>query len=539
MRLIHTSTRRLHEFPANKIPPYAILSHTWDDTEPSFQDVRTLGTAHGSKIDKCCARAASDGWEYFWIDTCCINKESSAELSEAINSMLNWYKKSAICYIYLSDICKDAESDISAARWFGRGWTLQELLAPPFIIFSDKEWSELGTKWGLREKITCATRILEKHLWDPTSASVAAKMSWASKRRTSLPEDRAYSLMGLFGVNMPLLYGEGENAFMRLQEQVIKETADDSIFAWRDGRFPLGGILAKSPDAFEKSEDVVAILPKFFARRPYYMTNLGFAIEAACDTKPLREYMDDHWPDEARQIECAIFPLNCTRLSERDKCFAIDLAKIGDFFFRHLPENLHTEEKSPLEGFKTIYVSKASGMEKWGLPDQSKNHRLAVRFCTFFSARFLASMLSVPPTVGRFKLLGGQKFRWISPSTIMIDKARVVFMIFKDKRHSGEGFGVLVWPGNEIPYLDVFAIKDIRNSTEALQQRFAQVNSCFRGGARVPMPDHFLESLPSGTKVSVALTRANIEHEIHNLLVLDLEYYKNARFSTIDRSGCI
>ena len=299
MRLIHTSTRKLHQFPANKIPPYVILSHTWDDTEPSFQDVSTLGTAQGSKIDMCCARAALDGWEYVWIDTCCINKDSSAELSEAINTMFNWYKKSAICYVYLSDIGKNGKPDLSAARWFERGWTLQELLAPPSIIFFDREWSKLGTKWSLREKIIRATRISEEHLWDPTSASVAAKMSWASKRMTLLPEDRAYSLTGLFGVNMPLIYGEREKAFMRLKEQIIEEMADESIFVWRDERFQLGGIFTTSPDAFEESEDVVLINPKFFRRRAYSVTDLGFAIEAACKTMPLVESIDNPLQGEA------------------------------------------------------------------------------------------------------------------------------------------------------------------------------------------------------------------------------------------------
>ena len=176
-------------FPANKIPPYAILSHTWDNIKPSFQDVSRSGIAGGSKIDKCCVQAKLDGWEYVWIDTCCINKESNAELSEAINSMFNWYKQSGVCYVYLNDVCLQNKSGMSQARWSERGWTLQELLAPSAIIFFDKNWLELGTKWTLREEITLATRISKEYLWDQRFASVAAKKSWASRRTTSLLED--------------------------------------------------------------------------------------------------------------------------------------------------------------------------------------------------------------------------------------------------------------------------------------------------------------------------------------------------------------
>lgn len=177
MRLIHTTTKEICQFPANRIPPYAILSHTWDDIESSFQDVSKSGIVEGSKIDRCCVQGVLDGWQYVWIDTCCINKETSAELSEAIHSMFNWYKNSTICYVFLEDVCYRNKRDFSIARWFEGGWTLQELLVPPSIIFFDREWIELGTKWSLREELTRATKISEEHLWDPAGASVAARMS--------------------------------------------------------------------------------------------------------------------------------------------------------------------------------------------------------------------------------------------------------------------------------------------------------------------------------------------------------------------------
>jgi hypothetical protein len=134
MRLLTTSTFKFQEFFGDQIPHYAILSHTRGNEEISFenmQSIRRQGKAGFTKIKDCCARAARDGWDYVWIDTCCIDKTSSAELSEAINSMFDWYRKAAVCYAYLVDVSRtgtDGDSLLSAfrrSRWFARGWTLK------------------------------------------------------------------------------------------------------------------------------------------------------------------------------------------------------------------------------------------------------------------------------------------------------------------------------------------------------------------------------------------------------------------------------
>ena len=152
MRLLHTSTLELHEFYGEVIPKYAILSHTWGEGEVSFQELQKAKLDESSmlneskgyrKIKDCCKLAASDGWQYIWIDTCCIDKTSSAELSEAINSMYRWYGEAQICYAYLADVDSAGQNDpltmrrFERSRWFTRGWTLQELLAPDFLVFYD------------------------------------------------------------------------------------------------------------------------------------------------------------------------------------------------------------------------------------------------------------------------------------------------------------------------------------------------------------------------------------------------------------------
>lgn len=217
MRLINTSTIKLHEFHGDQVPDYAILSHTWGEEEVSLQELEraeSKARAGYSKIISCCELANVLGWEYAWIDTCCIDKTSSAELSEAINSMFRWYRDAGVCFAYLADVSSTSLNHVAiegfrGSRWFTRRCCLQELIAPRNLSFYDRDWTEIGTKQALHNEISIATGIAQEHIMNPDSASAAQKMSWASKRQTTRIEDISYCLMGLFDVNMPLLYGEG------------------------------------------------------------------------------------------------------------------------------------------------------------------------------------------------------------------------------------------------------------------------------------------------------------------------------------------
>ena len=170
MRLLNTITRKLEQFGGDKIPLYAILSHTWGDHEIAFQDIQDAGVENKvgyEKIRRTCSVAAAHGFSYVGIDTCCIDKRSSAELSEAINSIYNWYREATVCYAYLDDVSLNTldpathveRSGFSISRWFTRGWTLQELLSPLIVIFLDMEWREIGTKLSMTTKISKITGI--------------------------------------------------------------------------------------------------------------------------------------------------------------------------------------------------------------------------------------------------------------------------------------------------------------------------------------------------------------------------------------------
>ncbi|KIK13039.1 hypothetical protein PISMIDRAFT_119680, partial [Pisolithus microcarpus 441] len=237
---------------------YAILSHRWGaDSEVDYEEMiglmkmeegerEEVRQRHGyQKIIKSCEQATKDGYEWLWVDTCCIDKRSSAELSEAINSMYRWYQNARVCYACLSDISESTfptkedvkrfEKSNGWPEWFVRGWTLQELIAPKEVQFFNKDWVHIGNKRHLAPVLARITGIPREVLTGGVAGkrlSVAQIMSWAAERKTTRVEDRAYSLMGLFGVNMPMLYGEGKKAFRRLQLEIIREYSDQSIFAW-------------------------------------------------------------------------------------------------------------------------------------------------------------------------------------------------------------------------------------------------------------------------------------------------------------------
>jgi hypothetical protein len=370
MRLINTISLKLEEFFETKIPKYAILSHTWAEGEISYKDFvknRNLDAAGWTKIRNCCKFAHNRGHDYVWIDTCCIDKRSSAELSEAINSMYSWYQQAEECYAYLSDVSYDegfehgdetgregeggykrgdkseSENDANdeahpnhdfkdpddelmnaneeeshrlpeiverafcASKWFTRGWTLQELLAPDHVYFIDRSWENvLGDMKALSALIVKITRIDEGILTEHFRprhrrlhlCSVAKRMSWASRRVCTRGEDVAYSLMGIFKVNMPLLYGEGKAvAFRRLQLEIMRNSNDESIFAWKPYRdesvsaWPRhGGILAGSPHDFRFSANIQPFSSsQWTPRQPYYQTNRGLAFQTVLGRLTLPE----------------------------------------------------------------------------------------------------------------------------------------------------------------------------------------------------------------------------------------------------------
>jgi hypothetical protein len=380
MYLINTTTIKIRLFICI-IPKYVILSHTWGEDEVTFESMqrpneRTKALRGYMKIKRCCEQAKQDGYRWAWVDTCCIDKRSSAELSEAINSMYRYYWGAEKCYAYLTDVgdensgdvrdnltdvsdessgngreetassptvpgigekrgweyiiyesSADSSHDIDVgsddavydpqepsvelprsvrpereifqflnSRWFKRGWTLQELLAPATLEFYDQEWNMIGTKFSLATFIQVATEIQAQYILDRNAmkgASIGLRLSWAPQRDTTRDEDQACCLFGIMGVNMPLLYGEGKRAFYRLQVELLKNTMDHTIFAWSLGpsssleaknpcRFV--GILATTPRDFQSTQlaDIRPGLPQTIQGSTHDVTNAGLRIVLPC-----------------------------------------------------------------------------------------------------------------------------------------------------------------------------------------------------------------------------------------------------------------
>jgi hypothetical protein len=251
MRLLKRSTSgdfNLVSFDDDHLPAYAILSHTWaDGQEVTFGEV-VAGTGKDetgyNKIHFCMDRATEDGLEYCWVDTCCIDKSIPQELQTTVNSMFRYYERASKCYVYLSDVqMPDEVTDVQAfritwedafrrSRWFSRGWTLQELLAPPTVEFFSKNRKWLGTKISLEKEIHEITQIPVVALRGQslTDFSVKERMSWAARRTTTFKEDEVYCLLGIFKVFLPLIYGEGKAyAALRLREEIARRQEGRSI----------------------------------------------------------------------------------------------------------------------------------------------------------------------------------------------------------------------------------------------------------------------------------------------------------------------
>lgn len=327
MRLLNVHTLELRDFFDCNVPKYAILSHRWGKHEPSSEEFRTgraiKGPGYKKVVNLCLLlRARSelkwsnqfkhDEWsrqklDWCWVDTCCVDKHSSAELSESVNSAWKWYSRAAICVVYLADVKTEGKTSkqvleaFCSSSWWTRGWTLPELLAPQRLLLVDADWRVLGHKcnrtclcrydaswarnYGPRlnevvSNVTSIPNIYLEHTETISSASIARRMSWAAHRVTSREEDAAYCLLGLFDVHMPIVYGEGDQAFLRLQEEIVKRTNDQSIFAWqaRWSRAHWAGLFARRPAHFKGLGDVecTGVMPI----APYTMTHNGVELRA-------------------------------------------------------------------------------------------------------------------------------------------------------------------------------------------------------------------------------------------------------------------
>lgn len=480
----------------NAIPPYAILSHTWSEQEVLYADViaNTAKEKDGyHKIEYTCRQAIVDGYEYAWADNCCIDKGSSAELSEAINSMYEWYRQAGTCYAYLTDCAADVEvskvqSQFRHSRWFTRGWTLQELIAPANLVFFAKGWVKIGEKKTLSTILSRITNIDEDILIGARpleSASVAKRMSWASNRETTRPEDIAYCLLGMFGVSMPMLYGEGDKAFLRLQEEIMKQSDDQSLFAWVDTAAPSDsrhGLLAQSPALFRNSNSIVPY-EDWEPRAPYSMTNRGLRIELHLALRENDIYVAAiDCPSPPDYQNSSFLALYLQKVSDGDEQYA--RVKVGHFAKVYERGNL-----------RSIFIRQDAGKRQHGIDGVFPNHVLQLRQGPDASVYTLKNVVGPPESASEiieaitssrgsprewipkewaltYKLSKGANQLSLGLVFSRIDEERLLVML-----GSGEGLK-LAFDAVELPVS--FRLTESDNSNEVPISSFGEMRKSFK-----------------------------------------------------------
>lgn len=423
VRFINTETYELTN-RAEPYPEYAILSHRWitdvGKSEITFSDIkqgsrelvslsldprrRSRSEEHSDSMNKiidACVKAKAMNLHWLWIDTCCTRQDNPSEVEESINSMFTWYNEATVCYAILADVRWSGSRDDpfkiisddraptnetrayrTHAEWFERGWTLQELLAPKRMEFYDRDWRRMGTKQELAGQIEQLTGIGRDYIKSVTplrtikEASVATRMGWMAGRHTTRPEDIAYSLVGILDIQFKPSYGEGNSAFVRLEERLLETSTDESIFAWRrppgsqmtcfktpvarqPGEFNIPmfsksrwGLLAPSPDCFRGSNQIVTT-GRTVERLGggYRRTNQGVQFHAS-----LKSGSDaTNWLGLPRSK--VRWPLNCWAEKDgRKQTVVLSLVKAGDYYMREVTDKVDVDPKAKVADNKVMGI---------------------------------------------------------------------------------------------------------------------------------------------------------------------------------------
>ncbi|KAJ8595030.1 hypothetical protein M405DRAFT_871979 [Rhizopogon salebrosus TDB-379] len=227
-----------------------MLSHRWEENEPSLRHIQDknvykLDLVGGiMKLQSFCRTARDADYRWAWADTCCIDQTNNVEVQESVNSMFVWYRHAALTVVYLSDVPPSSKSGaLAKSVWNERGWTVQEFLAPRIVLFYQSDWTlylndrspnhkdsavimrELGDATGIDPQALI--------VFHPGMGGTREKLQWVSRRKTTMQEDIAYSLFGIFGIHLPVIYGERkQNALGRLLQEIIAQSGDITCLDW-------------------------------------------------------------------------------------------------------------------------------------------------------------------------------------------------------------------------------------------------------------------------------------------------------------------
>ncbi|OJA18347.1 hypothetical protein AZE42_12993 [Rhizopogon vesiculosus] len=377
-----------------KLVKYAILSHRWLDTgELTYEEMRS-GRRRGpgyQKLKRFCETAREYNMEFAWVDTCCIDKNSSTEIDESIRSMFRWYRNSALCIVHLAE--SETIQDIMRDEWTKRGWTLQELLAPHRMKLFDKHWGPM-TRYRndksledteVMKTLEAATGIPLDYLrrFYPGAVMVDERMRWAARRKTTRVEDIAYSLMGIFDVSMQIAYGEGgDRAFCRLIETIM-QAGEPSVLNWM-------GEATRN-----HSSGVIPLSPRSFVDRTLHlgekmeMTMTGLGLQMALVILPLRVSSTNNQRATLGYDEVTLEFVQCPAVQVDFLDYATDVHHARQFAFGIVNYSLRSSQLPRIRGKSTGFILNR-GEEGWYL--------LCVPVCKPRSEDFVGlNLISHPP----------------------------------------------------------------------------------------------------------------------------------------------
>ena len=435
--------------------------------------------------------------------------------------MYRWYRDSEVCYAYLYDcflpLRKISDVDFCKSRWFTRGWTLQELLAPSTVIFYDRNWCEIGTRSSLTPQISFVTGISSQDMADPQSASIAAKMSWASKRQTSRVEDMAYSLLGVFDLTMPLLYGEGHNSFKRLQYELIGVRSDDeSIFAWKLHDPRPRGMLAPCPAAFADSGDIVIFVNLDPLTRPPRVTGKLLVMNGI---SPVRGPTED--------VKTSLVTLNCARQANINEPLGIRLVPgVHGYYMRADPGTLLECESPRNTNQPTQPGFYNNSLEIWLNQPYAKvsnftPHRFHIHLPLLqqgfrLSGKFLSDCGDLWPLNGCWQ------------ATFSITRAVGVMMFIGD---TGENFLLILAIRDNLPSVDV--IVPYETLTPSLEEIATRYRDMHYGNIRGV--DELLKPLRGKNNVLVTLRKKLLKGKRTNVVDVSIRQEKATSRAVIAR----
>ncbi|KAG0701294.1 hypothetical protein DFH29DRAFT_852779 [Suillus ampliporus] len=316
---------------------WVMLSHKWESKEPLMHDIHDKvvydldpgGTV--VKLQTFCKVTRDAGHRRAWSDTCCTDQNNNVELQRSVNSMFVWYRNSALTIVYLSDVPPSSKSGALAdSTWNTRGWTIQEFLAPNVVLFYQVDWNpylndsspDHKESVAIMQELKDATCIDAQALvaFRPGMRGARQKLQWASTRVTTLQEDIAYSLFGIFGIHLPVIYGEmKQNALGRLLQEIVAQSGDITALDWVGKSSEFNSCLPADITAYKAPPCTPPALSEYQIQASISSLRNAAVVELALTLYTRLDNLNaPRFANRRLQLPCIAFPITEVRRRHRE-----------------------------------------------------------------------------------------------------------------------------------------------------------------------------------------------------------------------------